>query len=236
MSLIHILLAVLVSLLWGINFTAAKIALVHFPVLFLLSIRLFIVALLIYPFSKPLPISWKNLWLLAFTTAIFNTGLGYMALQLGLHASIAAVIDQLRVPFAVMLSAYLLKETFHWRTGLGIIIAFIGTFIIVSAHENGSHLAGAACSLVSAFGWAVYNLQIKKLGKIDVLSLLGMVSFLGSLQLFLCSLLFETSISHLGLLLSISWPQALAALVPTPQRGLPREKSAGRLQPVRGCL
>lgn len=205
MTPLHMMLAVLVSLLWGLNFIAAKIALGHFPIFLMLALRLLIVAFVILPFVKRPNISWNALWLISFTMAVFNTALGYGALRLGLDTSVAILIDQLRVPLAVLLGIIVLKENVRWKTSLGILITFVGTFFIIKSPQNIGNMLGLLCSFGGALGWAFYNLQIKQLGKIDVFALLGILCLMGSFQLFLFSLFFESN--HLQLLVSASWQQ-----------------------------
>jgi O-acetylserine/cysteine efflux transporter len=204
MTPLHKCLAVLVSLLWGLNFIAAKTALTHFPIFMMLGVRMLIVAVMILPFTKRPNLPWTTLLVLGFTMSLLNTALGYSALTLGLNASVAIIIDQLRVPFSVLLGMVILKERLRWRTALGISITFIGTFFIVKSPENIGNLLAVFCSLGGALGWALYNMHIKQLGKVDVFALLGTISLLGALQLFICSLLFEHD--QLTLLLTTPWP------------------------------
>ena len=210
MTPLHIFYAIFVSFLWGLNFIAAKFSLVHFPVLFMLSLRLFIAAALIMPFVARPKIPWKSLLLLSFTMAVINTGFGYGALRLGLNASVAVIVDQLRVPFAVVVSVLFLKEKTRWRTNLGIALSFVGTLFIVRSPDNIGNGLAILSSIAGALGWAWYNLQIKQLGKTNILSLLGTVSLLGAMQLLLCSYLLEDHQLHL--LMTASWKEIAGIL------------------------
>src|SRR5690606_34207269 len=89
------------------------------------------------------------------------------------------------------LGALLLKEQFHWKSGMGVVIAFSGTFFIVDTPESIGNPWGLVLGLIGAIGWALYNLELKHLGKFDIFGLLGMLCLLGALELFIISLCVE---------------------------------------------
>ena len=54
----HLAMMLLVQLIWGVNFVAAKIGLAHFESLFFLALRFSLVALLLLPFVVALVGLW----------------------------------------------------------------------------------------------------------------------------------------------------------------------------------
>lgn len=176
MRVSHLILAVFISFLWGLNFVAAKAAVLHFPTFFLLGLRLSIVALVLLPFIKRPDFSFVSIVSVSVTWALFHFGFMFLGLDYGVDVSVASVVDQLRVPFASLLGFYVLKERFGVRSALGTVVAIIGTVVIFGTPNVEEHGFAFGCILVSTVAWAVYNVQIKQLGKLDMLSFIGWIS------------------------------------------------------------
>jgi O-acetylserine/cysteine efflux transporter len=210
MKLPHVFLAIAVSLIWGINFVAAKAAVGYFPSFFFLAVRLTIVSVLLLPFIKKPEIPFRTLLTISITLTVLHFGFMYVALEHGLDSSVAVVIDQLRVPFAVTLGYFLFGEEVGKRGVMGIVVALLGTFVIVGT-PNITHNYSAFWLLVGcSAAWAVYNIQVKSLGQMDPISFIGWVSILGTPQLYLLSFVLEGN--KFPLLLSAP-PIAIASLL-----------------------
>jgi O-acetylserine/cysteine efflux transporter len=180
-----ILLALLAMALWGLNFSVAKIALGTFPPFLTAALRFTLVALLLVPLRPRLP-NWRGVLVLAMTLGLAHYPLAFAGLRL-LDASTAAIILQLQVPFGVLAAALFLGERLRWREAVGILIAFAGVALIAGAPRlSGSH-AGIAILLVAATGWGVATVQLKRLGKIDPLTLNGWLGLFIAIELWVLS-------------------------------------------------
>lgn len=211
MKPVHILLAIFISGIWGINFVAAKSAVTYFPSFFFLALRLTIVSIVLLPFIlRKAPISLKQLLKISTTWAVFHFGLMFVALEYGLDSAVAVVVDQMRVPMAVTLGYLLFGETVDKRGISGIAVAILGTFVIVGTPNVSSNYLAFWLLLGGSAAWALYNIQVKNLKNIDVLPFIGWVSLLGVPQLYLISFVMEKDQMHL---LMQAPPMVLASLV-----------------------
>jgi len=181
--------ALAVSLLWGGNMVAVKAAVETLPPFLLMGIRFTIVALLLAPFFRPRRDQIPALFGLALVLGVGHFGLMFLAVS-GMDAAAAVVALQMTIPFSALLAWIVYRETLGWARGLGVGLAFAGVALLAGEpHANGIWpiLVMAASTLC----WAVSNVMIKRVGKIDPLTINGWVALFGIPMLFGCSALFE---------------------------------------------
>jgi O-acetylserine/cysteine efflux transporter len=115
----------------------------------------------------------------------------YIALGIGLDSSVAVVIDQMRVPFAVILGYFIFGENINKLSAFGIILAILGTVIITGTPNVTNNYLPMWIMLSSSAAWAFYNIQVKNLRDVQMLSFIGWISLFGAPQLFIISAIFE---------------------------------------------
>ena len=111
----HIAIAVGTALLWGFGFVTSKYGADHMPPLFFLALRFTLMALMLVWFVRPPSGRWLAVSLFALTMGVGHFGLFYIALNIGVEASTAAIIWITQVPLSAILAGLLLRE----RPGLG---------------------------------------------------------------------------------------------------------------------
>lgn len=190
MKISDILLAILVALVWGINFVMAKLGLQHFPPMMLMGLRFGIVALLFLPFYLRTPVPHKPLFLMALVYGLGYHALAFTGLWQGLSVSAGVLAVQMHVPFTALLGIWWLKDPLGWRRTLGMAIAFSGMVIVVGSPSVMEHVQGFILVLMSAVCWAIYNIQVKQL-KMPVRPFLAWFSFYSAILLVSASLLTE---------------------------------------------
>jgi O-acetylserine/cysteine efflux transporter len=132
MSLIQIVCAVMVPLLWGYQFVVIKAGLVEFPPLFFLGLRFLAMALLLIPFVKrPTRREFGPVAAISLFLGGLNFGLFYVGLGLG-SGSMSAVAYQLATPFTILLAWPLLAERPSLMTSGGVLLAFLGVVVLVA--------------------------------------------------------------------------------------------------------
>lgn len=194
MKLSHLLLAIFIALIWGVNFVAAKVALDEFSTFFLMGIRLMVVSIILSPFIIKKPkIPLLKVFKISVTLSVFHFCLMFEALQNGLDVSVAVVMDQLRVPFAAALGYFLLNEKIDKQGIFGMVIAILGTFVIAGSPNVFNNFFAFWLMMGACMAWGAYNIQVKNISQINVLSLIGWVSLFGFPQLLTLSFFTESN-------------------------------------------
>jgi O-acetylserine/cysteine efflux transporter len=151
------LLAVLVMVIWGVNFVVLKIGLATYPPFVLLALRFVLTALPVLFIAPPRIGAWR---VIAFgaTTFLGQFGLLFIALSRGLPAGLAAVVMQSQVLFTVVLAALLLKERLGAKQAAGIAAACSGLIVTATTLNRDAPLAGVVLIVLGGLSWACGNL------------------------------------------------------------------------------
>ncbi|MEV0009952.1 EamA family transporter [Streptomyces sp. NPDC051840] len=155
-------LAVLVAVLWGLNFLAVRVGLDHFPPFFLAALRYLVLAVPVVLFvPRPeVPLRWLLGYGLGFGVAQF--GLLFLAIDQGMPSGLASVVVQASAPFTVLLGALLLRERVTGRQLAGIGIAVLGMAVIAVDRARTAPLLPLTLTVLAAVGWAVGNLASRQ--------------------------------------------------------------------------
>nr|WP_232532714.1 EamA family transporter [Nesterenkonia alkaliphila] len=187
----HILLALTVVTLWGLNFIAIHFSLEHFPPIFLAGLRfalLAVPALLFVPWPG-VKVRYLLGYGLGFGTLQFF-GL-YLGMAAGFPAGLASLVLQASAPFTVLLGALLLRESITARRAAGIAVA-VGGLVTVGLSRGSIDGWGPFLLVVlGAFGWSLGNLASRQAQTDRPLALVMWMTVVPPLPLFAVSLLVE---------------------------------------------
>ena len=164
MSFRDILIAISVPILLGFGFVIAKPAMEYFPPYLLMGMRFAIPALILvwwFPIPKGL---FLDLFKVSFVGSTLQYGLTYNGLSI-IDASSAVLLVQLEVPFGILIAFFLLKEIPSIKNIIGLIIAFIGVFILTGAPNLEGKYFGVLLTLSGAFTWSLGAVMAKPLSK-----------------------------------------------------------------------
>ena len=187
----HIAIALGTALLWGFGFVTSKYGADHMPPLFFLALRFTLMALMLLWFVRPPAGRWLAVSLFALTMGAGHFGLFYVALNIGVEASTAAIIWLTQVPLSALLAGIFLRERPGWMALLGIAIAFGGAVLLVGEPRHTGNAVGIALMFGSSIAWAIANVQVKRLTDISPLALNGWMSAISALLLFPLSFALE---------------------------------------------
>jgi len=191
MSVLHIICAVAVPLLWGYQFVAIKVGVAEFPPLFFLALRFLAIALLLVPFvRRPTRQQLGPVTAISIFLGGLNFGLFYVGLGLG-SGSMSAVAYQLATPFTVLLAWPLLAEKPSLTTSAGVVLAFIGVVVLAAGPGLSGHALPLLLVIGAAFAFALSNVLTKRYGPFDPLMLMGWSSLFTVPQVLLMSLVLE---------------------------------------------
>ena len=186
-----IFIALIVPILLGFGFVIAKPAMQYFPPYLLMGMR-FTIPALILVWWFPLP---KGLYLDLFKVSLIGSALQYGLTYTGLNiidASSAVLLIQLEVPFGILIAFFLLKEIPTIKNIVGLIIAFIGVFILTGAPNLEGKYVGVILTLSGAFTWALGAVMAKPLSKkIGAFALMTWLCVFSGPMLLLVSLVFD---------------------------------------------
>ena len=164
MSFRDILIALCAPILLGFGFVIAKPAMQQFPPFLLMGLRFTIASLVLiwwFPIPKKL---LKDLFIVSFIGGTLTYGLVYMGLN-RVDASSSILLVHAEVPFGVIIAYFLFKERPGMKNILGIIIAFIGLFVLLGAPNLEGKLIGVLLVLFGAFTWSLGMVMAKPLSK-----------------------------------------------------------------------
>jgi O-acetylserine/cysteine efflux transporter len=192
----HALLALLVTMLWGVNFVALKYGVAALPPFTVTLVRFAIVALLLSPwiFRVPKELFWHMLGL-SFVMGVLYFGSLFSGLK-GVPSGEACVLVQVEVPLAALLSSWLLKEKIKLTTWLAIFISIIGVIVTVGMPQRLGDLTSIGLLMLAAIFWAINTLQMKKVSSLHPFTINGCVCLMAVPQLLILSMIFEPSGLH----------------------------------------
>ena len=171
MPLRSLLLALLITFIWGVNFVVIKVSVEAAPPLLVAALR-FALAALPAVFFVPRPrMRWQTFLGYGLSVGVVQFGLLYLAIQLGLSAGLASLLMQMQAFFTALLAASLLRERLPANQIAGIALAFTGMAVIGLLADHHTSVIGLVLVLVAAFGWSVSNILVKSAGNANMLSL-----------------------------------------------------------------
>lgn len=170
MPITHLLLALLVVLLWGVNVVAIKIAVSDLPPLFASGVRFMLVGFLLMPFLRWLRGRMLQMFALTLTFGVLHFGLLFAGLA-GVDASLASILIQLSVPFGLLLGWWVLGEAFGWSRSFALVLALVGVVVVFGGPESVSSRWHIAAILAAVWCWAMANIQIKALADVSVMTI-----------------------------------------------------------------
>jgi len=164
-------LAVAVATVWGVAFVATEFALQSFTPPQLTAIRFILAALPILFVRKP-DIAWPTLIVLGSFLFLGQFMLQFFAFETGLPPGVASVAIHTQALFTVVIAALVLREIPTRRQIIGLGVA-AGGLICVGASVGGDLTAlGLMLAIAAAISWGIGNVMLKRVGKVDLLSLM----------------------------------------------------------------
>lgn len=154
---------------WGLNFVVSSWALASHPVppFMLAFVRSCVVLAVMFPFLfKKLPQGWKVLMIVCACVGPIHLGFLYTGLQTA-SASGSSIVSQMLIPFATIMSVIFLREKIGLVRGGAIVVALIGTIIMV--YEPGALAFDRGLLLIigAYLSLAVGSILMKFVGDVD---------------------------------------------------------------------
>ena len=164
MSPIYTALAVLVTFIWGVNFTFIAWGLESFPPLMLTALRFFFTAVPLVLFLKP-PKFNRTLFIYAIGTFVMQYAFVFTAMHLGSSPGLTALLLQIQIFITVLLAYFILGEAVSRMQIVGMLVGVLGLSVIALNLGGDMPLAGFICILIAAIGWSFGNIASKQASK-----------------------------------------------------------------------
>jgi O-acetylserine/cysteine efflux transporter len=187
----HLLLMLLICTIWGFNFVAAKVGVGQMPPLLFTGLRFLVLALVLLPYLKPAAGRMRDVLRIALYNGPVHFGLMFVGVSLT-AASVVAVVAQLNVPFATILSIVMLGEIIHWRRWIGIAMTFAGVMVISFDPHVFDSLAGVLFSAAGALAAAFAAIYMRRLTGVGMFQLQAWTATVAAPALLVASLIFES--------------------------------------------
>ncbi|MCL9845831.1 EamA family transporter [Ralstonia solanacearum] len=193
MSPKDLLLALTVVLVWGVNFVVIKVGLHGVPPMLLGALRFLLVAFPAVLFVPRPKTALK--WLLAYgaTISLGQFAFLFSAMYVGMPAGLASLVLQSQAFFTLTIAAVVLREPIRWFHLAGMAVAACGLAMIGMAGTSsagaatGMTTAGFLLTLCAAFSWSSGNIVTKRIGPVNVVSLVVWAALIPPVPFFLLS-------------------------------------------------
>ncbi|MEQ4566366.1 EamA family transporter [Paenarthrobacter sp. CAP02] len=161
MNFRHSALAVLVAVLWGINFVAIDLGL-HangrdVPPLLFVAMRFLLVVFPFILFIRKPDVGWKAIVGVGLFMSAGQFGLLYLGMALGMPAGLASLVLQAQVLFTILLASRFLGERPSRRQLAGVVLGIAGLAVVALGRSAVAPVLPLMIVLAAALSWAVGN-------------------------------------------------------------------------------
>jgi O-acetylserine/cysteine efflux transporter len=132
--------------------------------------------------------------LIAIGAALFvgQFALLFPAMAVGMPPGLASIALQVQAFITIAIAAVVLRERPTARQIAGATVAFAGLAVVgTTVGANGVTVAGFLLLLGASVSWAIGNVLLRRVGAVDMLSLISWLSLVAPIPLFLMSLSIE---------------------------------------------
>lgn len=188
----------LICMVWGLNLVLTRWVVSDggLQPLFFAAVRFLGIVILLSSFLRPIPSNLPMLFLVSMGIGAVHFGLLFIGLA-NADASAVAVVGQLGVPFATIMSMIFLNESVGWKRGTGIFLAFAGAIVISVDPNNFSLEIGLLFVVVATFIASATGILMKKMDPIHPLQMQAWVGLFSFAPLFALSYVFESGQSDI---------------------------------------
>ncbi|AIL62135.1 EamA family transporter [Pseudomonas alkylphenolica] len=210
MPLKDLLLALVVIVVWGVNFVVIKVGLDGLPPMLLGALRFALVAFPAVLLVKRPQLPWR--WLIAYgaTISLGQFAFLFEAMNNGMPPGLASLVLQSQAFFTLFFAAVFLGERLRAASVLGLLVAAGGLALIGS--ENGASVPFFALllTLCAASMWAMGNIITRRFGNIDLVALVIWGGLIPPLPFFALSWWLEGPALIESALRGIGWSSILS--------------------------
>ncbi|MFF4171054.1 EamA family transporter [Streptomyces sp. NPDC001744] len=204
----HVVLAVLVAAVWGVNFVVIEIGLDHFPPLLFSALRFLVAALpAVFLVGRP-KVAWKWIVGVGLALGVAKFGLLFTGMDLGAPAGLSSLVLQVQAVFTALFAFAVLGERPGRLQLAGMAVALAGIGVAAVDEGAAASTTGFALVIAAAACWGVSNVLTRRAAPPDALNFMVWVSTVPVLPLLALSLLLEGPERDLEALRNLDWAGA----------------------------
>lgn len=212
MPFAHLLLALLVVFVWGINFIFVKLGLEEISPLLLCAVRFLLASVPAVFFIKRPAVPFRIIASYGLIMFALQFALLFIGLRVGMTPGVASLLMQVQVFFSMFFAVMFLGEQPRIGQVIGALVSFMGIGVVALHFDHNVSLIGFLCILAAAASWGVGNLITKKINSANLIAVIVWSSFVACLPMFLLSLLFEGPSSVVATYEHLTWKGILSLL------------------------
>ena len=177
-------LAMLVILVWGVNFAVIKLGVVGIPPLLLGALRFALAAFPAVLFVKPPKVPLRLYLAYGLTISVGQFAFLFSAIHVGMPSGLASLVLQSQSFFTLLLAAWLLRERWQANQMAGLLLAACGLVLIGSAYGSAGNggassasmpLLGFLLTVAAAAMWACGNIVTRAVSRYGPMNQLAFV-------------------------------------------------------------
>lgn len=206
----YILLALVVVIVWGLNFIAIFVGLKELPPFLFCTLR-FLFSSIPFIFFFPRP---KVPLLTLIGYGLFNFamqfGLMFSGIHMGLSPGLASLVVQVQVFFSIALAFIFFKEKPGILKIVGSLVSFLGIGLVAMNVGGDVTIIGLILCILAALSWAGGNMFTKKMHAESPLALVVWGNFISFPFMLVASFLMDGQEEIISSISGMSWEVVLA--------------------------
>lgn len=189
------LLALLITFIWGINFSVIKLGLGSIDPFLLAALRFLLTAIpLVFFLPKPdIKLSFIAIYGILFGVGLW--GMVNLGIYLGAPAGVASLLLQLSAYFTIIFGYLFFSEKLNFYQIIAMLISFFGLMVLVFSNDKSSNLFALFLIIIGALSMGLSNVIIKKLSPKNVFSFMAWSSLFSPIPLLLLAMLTNNELS-----------------------------------------
>ncbi|MCB1927177.1 MAG: EamA family transporter [Rhodocyclaceae bacterium] len=203
MKPVDVALALVVVLVWGLNFVVIKAGVGEVPPLLLGALRFLAAALPAVLFLQPPKLPLRLYVGYGLTIALGQFAFLFTAIHIGMPSGLASLVLQSQALFTMLFAAVWLGERWRPEQLAGLLLAALGLVAIGSTHGGSMPLAGFVMTLAAAASWGLGNVVGRGLSRHGPVNMLAFMVWASLVP----------PVPFLALSLAIEGPQAIVAAI-----------------------
>lgn len=208
----RVLPALLVCVIWGVNFSAIEQAAEVFPPMLLAFLRFLLCVVPVILFVQRPQVSVWAIVGYGLTFGVLQFAFLFAGMSVGAGAGVASFLLQSQAFFTVLLSFLMLNERTKRYQVVGLVLGFLGITVVLLTQNENVTLLGGGLVVAAGLSWGSANLIVKVVKPDNALSFIVYASAVAVLPFLALTLIVDGPTTIVSAFRDARWP-AYASLL-----------------------